>query len=622
MGTDRSSEHGLRGLLVLLLVLGMALATSPATAQSEDDPESDPDLHVVPLDPQFGPHCRRALIPDAGFLDVPDGSTHDLAIDCAAYREVIFGVTPDRFAPARHVRRDQLASMVARWVAPSLQARGELPADPPDAFPDDDGNVHEPNIDLLAAVGVITPADLFRPEDPATRAEVADLTVRAFDVVHDRPDAFFNDYLPLGPDRFSDDDGHPLERSLDKAGNAGIIQGVRPGIAAPDALVRRDQTATFLMRAGGCHHLWRDRCSHHPNRRPGYAGPTALRDFTVDIDLVDAGPLDRLLELDLPTYSPGDGVAATVRACNRRTTPVVMEFPFTDWFVVTAENEHRAGDDWIWFYDPDHHAEEFERSFDPAYERPRGYHHPRRYVFAGVGVQNVHYLDGDVSGPDQTVTWGAGECRTWDIPAWFQNNLRGGSSPDEEELWHAVPSANSSAFRAVPGRYRFAVQWGGVEHEIGFEPVRGVSSVFELRGLRLHVRTGKQTYAHGETVDIVLEACNESGEPFVVGNGGHDSFEINIRGTSPDGPGVTFSTVHGGQYRFTEDITWAARECREFQASWDQHLSDGWGADGEPTEGPLIEPDARMRWQPTVHWRQEGGYNQSRRPDAVFHIEP
>lgn len=629
-GWSGRRTRGRAGLVALVTALAVGAAAVPAVGQSEEepppegseDPEQDAQDELVmntPPDPDFHWHCRRPLIPDAGFVDVPDGSTHDLAIDCAAYFGYVEGITPDRFGPSRLVSRGQLATMIARWVRQDAEQLG-IPSELPDAFPDDDGSPHEASIDLLAAVGVIQPAPRFRPNEPATRAESADLLVRAKDALLAVQQGLqVNDYLPLGPDRFSDDDGHPLERSLEKAANAGIVRGVTPDTAVPDRAVRRDEATSFLMRAVSCPFTTDRRCTHHPNRRPGYAGPAALEGFDLTVQLEDAGLLDHLIELDPPAYDPGDGVAATVRACNTRSTPLVMEFPFGDWFIVEAVNQHYAGGDWFWFYDPDYPHTEAQWDRDHG---PMGwltYEYPRRDFNTGPGVANVLFVDGDVSGGDDTVTWGPGECRSWPIPAWHQSSLRGGSSPEPEGLWHTEPSGWVS--RAIPGRFRFQVQWGGVEHRVGFEPVRAQSTSFDLRGLRVEPRAGKSTYAHRETVDIHIDACNDTREPVTVDGDG--ALDLQVFGSAPHLQRHYSSYVHGGNQQMPEaGLTWQPGQCHTFAASWDQHLSDSSGTDG-PTGGTLIEPDPEVRWGFHLMWNPgEPGYGYSFVAPDQFRIEP
>jgi hypothetical protein len=113
-------------------------------------------------------------------------------------------------------------------------------------FDDDDGNVHEPNIDAIAEAGITRgcnpPANTsFCPQEVVTRGQMAAFLVRALG------------YDDAGAgDLFDDDDGSIFERDIDILGTAGITKGCDPPdntMFCPDDPVRRDQMASFLARA-------------------------------------------------------------------------------------------------------------------------------------------------------------------------------------------------------------------------------------------------------------------------------------------------------------------------------------------------------------------------------------
>src|SRR5690606_5147151 len=82
------------------------------------------------------------------------------------------------FDPNAAVTRAQMASFVARLV----HATGRtLPADPPDAFDDDDGSVHEDAINQLAAAAIVqgTSARTYEPAELIDRAQLASILARA-----------------------------------------------------------------------------------------------------------------------------------------------------------------------------------------------------------------------------------------------------------------------------------------------------------------------------------------------------------------------------------------------------------------------------------------------------------
>jgi hypothetical protein len=208
-----------------------------------------------------------------------------------------------------------------------------------------------------------------------------------------------------------------------------------------------------------------------------------------------------------------------------------MEFPFDDWFVVEAVHQHRASEDWLWFYDPDYpHSDSFQqRQYDT--ERPwPGYRHLARRMRTADGVANVFYFEDGVSGGDDTVTWAPGQCRSWDIPSWMQQSLSSGMFEDAADWWHETPYPRGTS-RATPGRYELRVQWGGFEHRIGWAPVAARSTPFELAGLRVEGRTGRTTYRPGEIVDILVDICNDTSRSFSVGGPSHrEGYVVSIRG--------------------------------------------------------------------------------------------
>ena len=116
-------------------------------------------------------------ITDAGFTDL-GGSVHTDAINALANLQVITGKTPTTFDPDGLATRAQTASIVARTLPEGL------PANPPDAFTDDEGaTAHEGAINALAAVGIIsgvTPSQ-YAPDQSLNRGAAASLAARAFD---------------------------------------------------------------------------------------------------------------------------------------------------------------------------------------------------------------------------------------------------------------------------------------------------------------------------------------------------------------------------------------------------------------------------------------------------------
>lgn len=115
-------------------------------------------------------------------------------------------------------------------------------------FVDDDGSVHEANIEAVEARGITTGCDAddaarYCPGDLLTRAQMATLLVEAASIPP-APD--------LGP--FSDDDGNIHEPNIAALAAAGVTNGcdaADPTRYCPNDPVTRGQMASFLVRAFG-----------------------------------------------------------------------------------------------------------------------------------------------------------------------------------------------------------------------------------------------------------------------------------------------------------------------------------------------------------------------------------
>lgn len=192
----------------------------------------------VASDPATAAACDPDEVPGSGFADIAS-STHRDAIHCAAWWGIVNGVSADSYAPQAAITRGQVASMIAR----TLVAAGLDLATGTDAFPDDDGSVHESDIDALAAIGVILGrADGTVDADASvTRAEVATLLARAYDAVTGAP-------LAAGSDAFTDDDGSVHEPDIDAAANAGWVNGIGGGLYDPFGATTRAQFASMVTR--------------------------------------------------------------------------------------------------------------------------------------------------------------------------------------------------------------------------------------------------------------------------------------------------------------------------------------------------------------------------------------
>lgn len=129
-------------------------------------------------------HAERGAgtpLPDVGpleFADVAVDDVHASAIARLAEAGIVTGTTATAFEPGAPISRAQTASLVARSTR--YVTGQQLPAGR-DTFVDDNGSVHEPNIDRLAASGIVsgTGGFSFVPAAPVTRAAMASLLMRA-----------------------------------------------------------------------------------------------------------------------------------------------------------------------------------------------------------------------------------------------------------------------------------------------------------------------------------------------------------------------------------------------------------------------------------------------------------
>ena len=106
-------------------------------------------------------------------------------------------------------------------------------------FSDDDGNVHEPNIEIIAAQAITQGCGgtLYCPADLVTRGQMASFLARMLGLT------------PGAADHFTDDNGTTHEPNINAIADAGITLGTGNGHYDPDGYVTRDQMASFLVRA-------------------------------------------------------------------------------------------------------------------------------------------------------------------------------------------------------------------------------------------------------------------------------------------------------------------------------------------------------------------------------------
>ena len=148
-------------------------------------------------------------------------------------------MTQHELEPLRHVALTVVRSAAFVAVALAATARAALP--PGGTFVDDDGNIHEGNIEAVAADGITVGCDRaisrYCPEGLVTRAQVASFLVRAFA------------FSPSGHDAFSDDDSSLHEPNINALAAAGVTIGCAESRFCPEAMLTRAQMAVLLSRA-------------------------------------------------------------------------------------------------------------------------------------------------------------------------------------------------------------------------------------------------------------------------------------------------------------------------------------------------------------------------------------
>ncbi|MFP3915147.1 MAG: S-layer homology domain-containing protein [Actinomycetota bacterium] len=169
-----------------------------------------------------------------------DGSVHESDINFIAALGITQGCNPpdnDEYCPDDPVTREQMASFLRRTF--------DLPAGP-DAFGDDDGSVHEDDINAIAAAGITFGCnppqnDEYCPTDPVTRAQMASFVVRAMGDV-----TSFN--APIFDDAFR---GEVHTADINALAGLGITRGCNPpqnDEYCPHQAVTRAEMASFLAR--------------------------------------------------------------------------------------------------------------------------------------------------------------------------------------------------------------------------------------------------------------------------------------------------------------------------------------------------------------------------------------
>ena len=215
-------------LAALPLLLGPVLTTPAAAA-----PES-----ARPIDDA----CPQGEVPEDFFRDADEGpaEVHERAVDCIVWWGLARGLSRTTYGAGHQVDRAQLATFLAHLV---LATGGTLPEPGEDRFTDDDDSPHEPQIERLAAAGIVRGRGdgRYDPQAPVFRGELATFLVQTYEY---RAGVS----LPSGGDHFTDDDDSVHEPGIDRAVNAGFTAGTGGRVYQPGLSLSREPMASFLAR--------------------------------------------------------------------------------------------------------------------------------------------------------------------------------------------------------------------------------------------------------------------------------------------------------------------------------------------------------------------------------------
>ncbi len=192
--------------------------------------------------PSFSTPAEAAELPPGGTFVDDNESVHEGAIEAIAAAGITVGCNPprdDRYCPGRVLTRGELASFLARAL--------DLPAAAHQPFVDTLDSVHNQAINQIAAFGITTgcnPPDnnRFCPNRPISRAEMASMLARAFDL------------SSVGDGPFTDIAESVHAGNINAIAAEGITVGCNPPANdryCPEGQVTREQMASFLARALG-----------------------------------------------------------------------------------------------------------------------------------------------------------------------------------------------------------------------------------------------------------------------------------------------------------------------------------------------------------------------------------
>jgi hypothetical protein len=241
-GTTRT-RRGLRRVLGLSLGGAMIMAMAPGVASAQvpaPDARSTDDV------------CGPLSAYDRDRFDDTRGSAHERNVLCMESYGLTEGLRGgDSYGPRRDVNRGQMASFIARFIedatGQTLQ-EGDGFRDVPDSY------AHSDNINKIEQIGVTSGTrrsngEEFDPLADVSRAQMASFISRALTYIEDGQGQPETVPPRTALDYFPDDDGSVHEKNINALADVGIVAGYKDGTYGWADSVKRDQMASFVMRA-------------------------------------------------------------------------------------------------------------------------------------------------------------------------------------------------------------------------------------------------------------------------------------------------------------------------------------------------------------------------------------
>jgi len=174
--------------------------------------------------------------------------------------------------------------------------------EPGGTFTDDNGSLHEPDIEAVAAAGITRGCNppentKYCPDDPVTRGQMAAFLVRALDLTQTGPG-------------FTDTTDSVFATDISRLAQAGITRGCNPPQNTqycPDDPVTREQMATFLRRGLGV-----DPIAPPPPALPPPGNPAATAPVPVEARAEATSDPDHVIGSGTPTSCTWQQVVDTV----------------------------------------------------------------------------------------------------------------------------------------------------------------------------------------------------------------------------------------------------------------------------------------------------------------------